>query len=48
MGIHKVVMQEGFDNTHNITTYKVFYNNRNKHVMKMSFSCIVFAKDLYT
>jgi hypothetical protein len=48
MGIYKVVRQEGFDNTHSATTYKVFYNNRNKHVMKMSFTCVLFAKVLYT
>jgi len=48
MGIHEVVTQEGFDNTHNIMTYKVFYNNRNMHVTKMSFTCVVFAKVLYT
>ena len=47
MGIHKVT-QEGFDNTHNNMTYKVFYNNRNKHVTKISFRYIVFAKVLCT
>jgi len=48
MGIHKVVTKEGFDNTHSIMTYEIFYNNRNKHVMKMSFTCVLFAKVLYT